>query len=314
MLQHADDLSLLQAQVEYKKRLDAVMSELTAQENALKIRLQDLKEIMLHAQKEVDRLEGHTLSAFFYNVIGQRDTVLTKERREAYAAQVKYTTALRELEAIQEDIRETTQDLEDLQDCEIRFSQKLEEKRQEMARENDADGSFLLEKGQLIQYLSNQERELEEAITAGTSTLRTMADIQQSLHRAKDWTAHEAIVPAFWTDHARQERIEHVQETVALLQIQLQRFNRELSDVTIRSNLGATIERMLKFADSFFDTLAAELGIPDKVRQSCSLADQTQEHILSILRQLQNALEEVRHDQVRTQQEMDRIVLRAINE
>ena len=84
MLQHADELSLLHAQVEYKKRLESMMRELRSQEAALLTRTSGLKEILLQEQKDVQRLEGHSLAAFFLNMTGQKDSVITRERREAY--------------------------------------------------------------------------------------------------------------------------------------------------------------------------------------------------------------------------------------
>ena len=39
-------------------------------------------------QADVDRLEGHSLATFFYQVIGKMDEKLDKERQEAYAARV----------------------------------------------------------------------------------------------------------------------------------------------------------------------------------------------------------------------------------
>lgn len=314
MLQHADELSLLQAQIVYKQRLEAVMRELTAQESTLLARVNTLKETLHQEQKDVERLEGRSLAAFFYHVTGQMDSMLTKERREAYVAQVRYDAAVRELEAVQEDIRETAQDLDDLRDCESLYQQKLEQVRVSMEQIPDQDGTALLEKEQMAVYYAQQEQELEEAITAGTSALRTMAEVQQNLHSAKDWSTHEHKSPAFWADHARQEQLDAAQENLELLQVQFQRFNKELSDVTIRPGLQPSIDRMLSFADNFFQDLLADMSIPERIAKSCSQADQTREHILGVLRQLQDTLEDTRQKQVTIRQEMDSIVLHAVNE
>lgn len=315
MLQHADELSLLHAQVEYKKRLESMMRELRSQEAALLTRTSGLKEILLQEQKDVQRLEGHSLAAFFLNMTGQKDSVITRERREAYAAKIKYDTAMQELRSIQTDIRETEQDLDDLQDCEIRYENMLELVRKEMLETPDKAGSQLLRKEHRLKALLQQEKELEESILAGTSALRTMAEIQQTLHRAKDWTPQEKKSPAFWADRARQERLKNAQENLEQLQIQFQHFNKELVDIPIRPVLQASIDRMLKFADSFFDALAEETATDtERIQKVCTLADQTREHILGVLRQLQNVLEEVRHDQAHTRQDLDTFVLQSIQE
>ena len=117
-----DELSLLQAQITYKKRLEAVLAELQAQQSPLKKKTAELEAIMLRERKDVDRLEGRSLAAFFYHMSGKMDEKLDVERREYYAARVKYDACRRELEAIEQDIEATEEDLADLADCELRYA------------------------------------------------------------------------------------------------------------------------------------------------------------------------------------------------
>lgn len=311
MPHRAEELSLLQAQMVYKKRLDAVMQELKSQETALLAKVSRLEESMRMEQADLNRLEKGSLSAFFYHVIGRKDEIMDKERREAYAARVKYDAARRELDAIQEDILETEQDLQDLQDCEERYTKKLEEARLAMEADHSPAGEALLEKEQTLVYLENQEVELEEAIEAGTTALRTLSDVVSNINSAKDWSHLDILGGKFLLDFAKHEKLEETQTNIEQLQVQLQQFNKELSDVSIRGNLQVSIERMLKFSDLFLESLAADLTIHEKIQQSCKEADQTRDQILGVLRQLQTALEEVRHRQIRIKSEMDNMVLHA---
>ena len=311
MPHRAEELSLLQAQMVYKKRLDAVMQELKVQENGLLQKVAHLEQIKISEQQDLDRLERGSLAAFFYNFIGKREEMLNKERREAYAARVKYDAAVRELKAIQEDIWETEQDLQDLQDCEARYAAKLEEARQAMSANHTPDGEALLEKEQETAYLKGQEQELEEAIEAGTAALRTLSDVLSNLNSAKDWSHFDVLGGGFLADMAKHEKLEEAQRNIEALQVQLQRFNKELSDVSIRSNLQVSIDRMLKFADFFFDGLLTDLTVLDRINHAYSQADQTRDHILGVLRQLQTTLEEVRHKQIRLKEDMDALVLNA---
>ena len=309
-----DTLSLLQAQMEHKKQLIHVLEELHIQEKGLLERTALLKKSMIQEEKDVQRLEGHSLAAFFLQVTGKMDASLAKERREAYAARVKYDAAMRELQALQEDIQETSQDLQDLQHCEIRYQEALEKARQAVKESPDPQGGLLLDQEQHLQSLAQQKQELESAITAGTAALRTMADIQQNLHSAKDWATHENRGPAFWADRARQEKLDVAQKNGEQLQIQLQRFNAELTDIAIRPKLRASIQQMLLFSDRFFTTLTSDMSVLERIWESCTLADQTRDLILGVLRQLQNALEEVRHTLSLTRQEIDHIILGSISQ
>ena len=313
MLQHADELSLLQAQIVYKKRLEAVMRELTVQEAALQEKAEQLKSVLHQEEKDVQRLEKPGLSVLFYQLTGQMESILDKERREVYAARAKYETVKRELEAIREDLLETQEDLEDLRNCEEVYASKLEEKRKNLEKQTDSCGTALLEKEQLLAHLAQQEQELAEAIVAGTSALRMMADLQQHLHSAKDWDSLSTSPAAFLADHAREEKLQEAREAVMQMQVLMQRFNKELSDVDIRPKLQGSITRMLQFADELHNGILTDMTLPERISHSCFLADQTREFILGVLRQLQNAMEEVRHKQTRTRQEMDALVLQAVN-
>lgn len=304
-----DELSLFQAQLTYKKRLEAMLKELRSQQEPLRKKVAELEAIMVRERKDVDRLEGHSLAAFFYHMAGKMDEKLDVERREYYAARVKYDACARELEAIEQDIEATEEDLSDLADCEQRYAAALEQKRQAIESAGTPEAENLLKQEEQLSYLSAQERELEEAITAGTTALRTTADVLQDIESAKDWATFDLLGGGFLADKAKHDKLDEAQNKVEQLQIQLQRFNKELSDVTIRAHLQVNIDGMLKFADFFFDGMLADATVLDRIKQSLILVEQTRESILTILRQLQDQQEDVRHKRGRIRQEVDTLVL-----
>ena len=311
MPQHADNLSLLQAQIVYKKRLEAMMTELRSQETSLQEKVTELKEKLILEQQDVERLEGRSLAVFIYHARGKMDEMLDRERREAYATQVQYDAAIRELDAIQEDIRETEADLQDLCDCEDRYARKLEEKRQTIEVAGTPNAEVLLEKERALACLQEQERELEEAIDAGTAALEIISQVLSNLNSAKDWSHFDILGGKFLSDIVKHESLDEAQKNIEQLQIQLQRFNKELSDVSIRSDLQASIDQMLKFADYYFDGLLTDLTAMDRINEAHDQADTTQEEILSILRHLQTALEDNRSEQAACQEEINALVLSA---
>ena len=101
-------LKELWQQVAEKKSCEAKQKELTAQRDTLADRLKKLEKSKLAEQADVDRLEGHSLAAFFYQVIGKMDEKLDKERQEAYAARVKYDAALHDLSSVDTVFRNRT--------------------------------------------------------------------------------------------------------------------------------------------------------------------------------------------------------------
>ena len=123
-------LKELWQQVAEKKSCEAKQKELTAQRNALADRLKKLEKSKLAEQADVDRLEGHSLATFFYQVIGKMDEKLDKERQEAYAARVKYDVALHDLSSVDADLKQIQNRLARLSDCESQYQAALSEKNQ----------------------------------------------------------------------------------------------------------------------------------------------------------------------------------------
>ena len=142
-----EQLQKLQEQIARKRQLEAQVSELRTQRSTLSTRVRELEAIKMQEQADVDKLEGRSLAAFFYNVIGKMDEQLNKEREEAYAARVKYDAAARELTAVEDELARYEAELSSLRDCERQYhtyvGQAYRELREILARNKDFATSIL---------------------------------------------------------------------------------------------------------------------------------------------------------------------------
>ena len=68
MTYYDEQLQRLQAQTARAKQLESMLRELCGQQAALSARVQELEAVKRKEQVDVDRLEGRSLAAFFYNV------------------------------------------------------------------------------------------------------------------------------------------------------------------------------------------------------------------------------------------------------
>lgn len=304
-----DELSLLQAQLTYKKRLEGMICELRTQQAVLKEKVFRLEQKMQSEEKDVQRLEGHGLTALFYSVTGQKSEKLVTERREYCAARIKYEAAVRELKAVEQDVESTMEDLADLADCEARYVRAMEQKRETIRNAGTELSEELIEKEEDLSFLHSQERELEEAIAAGTAALQAANDLVLSMKHVESLGLFDVLGGGFLADMAKQETLEDAQKNVENLQVCLQKFNKELSEVVLRGNIQVSIDRLLKFADVFFDGLVMDLTMLEEIRQSHLQVDQTRDNILGILRQLQTRLEEVRHRQTKAKKELNELIV-----
>ena len=306
-----DELSLLEAQLTYKKRLQAMANELRQQRTVLQQKVAMLEQKMLSEKKDVERLEGRSLVAFYYHAFGRKTEKLEGERREYYAARVKYDAAVRELKAVELDLECTEEDLMDLQNCEERYIRAIEAKRRAIETSGTPRSREFVEKQQDLNFMKSQERELEEAIAAGTAALRVASEVVRSLKHVEGLGLIDRLGGGFLMDMARQEVLEDAQKNVEQLQVQLQRFNKELADVKIRDNLTASVGRLLKFTDTYFENLLTVETPVDRLKESVRQVDETRDLLLGILRQLQSRMEEVRHRQVTMQAELNALILSA---
>ena len=292
---HMSDSTLkeLWQQVAEKKSCEAKQKELTAQRDTLADRLKKLEKSKLAEQADVDRLEGHSLATFFYQVIGKMDEKLDKERQEAYAARVKYDVALHDLSSVDADLAQIQNRLARLSDCERQYQAALSEKIKSIKASAHPAAQQVAESESRIAALKVQKRELLEAINAGKTALHTVNEVLETLDNAEGWSTWDVMGGGLMADLAKYEELDDAQEQIEQLQVELRRFKTELADVEITADLQVTVDSFLKFADFFFDSLFADWAVLDHINQAQSRVENTKDQIKRVLALLKKMREDV---------------------
>lgn len=310
-MNHYDEqLRELQAQCTRKKKLEASAAELRTQRDTYRLRAQELEQSFQQQQADVDRLEGRSLSAFFYNVIGKMDEKLTQEKQEAYAARVKYDAAARELAGIEEDLHRCEAELESLQGCESRYEAVLKEKIQAVKKAGGDVAEQILKLEERTAYLESQKRELEEAISAGRAALTTADQIAGSLDSAEGWGTWDLFGGGLISDLAKHSHLDDAQTSVEFLQSQLRRFKTELSDVTISADFQVNIDGFLRVADYLFDGIFADWTVLDQIHQSQAQIQNTRSQICNVLDYLHALMDQSAAEQADLRHELEELVNR----
>lgn len=300
-----EQLHSLQAQCARKRKLEAVAAELGRQRASYAARARELEAQFREEQDDVDRLEGRSLSAFFYQVIGKMDEKLTKEKREAYAAKVKYDAVAQELAGIEADLRECQAELEDLQDCEERYAAALQSKAQAIKASGSAEAQTILQLEVRVAYLESQKRELDEARSAGLDALATVDQIFASLKSAEGWGTWDLVGGGVLSDVIKHGHLDDAQTAVETLQSQLRRFRTELTDVTIDAEFQISIDGFLRVADYIFDGIFADWAVLDQIHQSQSQVLDVRNQIEGVLEQLDTMQRQTDAEQSRLHQEIE---------
>ena len=308
MTYYDEKLQQLQEQMARSKQLEAMIKELRNQRDSLTAQVRELESIKLEEQADVDRLEGRSLAAFFYNVIGKMDEQLDKERQEAYAARVKYDAAARELEGVEADLRRYESELSALRGCEHRYDEVLKEKADAIKAAGGSNGEEILKLEERNAFLESQKKELQEAISAGNAALSTTQQVLSSLDSAEGWGTWDLFGGGLVADLAKHSHLDEAQGAIEQLQSQLRRFKTELADVTIQADMQVNVDGFLRFADYFFDGLFADWAVLDRISQSKEQVQNTKQQIETVLFRLNSMQRSAEQEQAQIKEELDALV------
>ena len=292
-------LQELQQKISTKKALEAKLNELHHQRRQFDREVISLREFFRQEQEDVERLEGRSLSNYYYQVIGKLDSKLDKERQEAYAARVKLDAAERELAGIETDIQEIQEKLSEIRVAEACYKEELEKKRVAMRGSGTAVADQIAELEQKIAAQEAQRREIREAISAGTSARSTVDHILFKLDSADGWNTWDMFGGGGIITHiAKHSHLDEAQTMVSELQGKLRRFKTELADIRIDADMQVNIDGFLRFADYFFDGLFADWAVGEKISQSMDSVNSIKGQIGKMLEKL-NIMEKQADEEIR---------------
>ena len=282
-----DDLFALQQKVAKKPLLESKLYELHTQRRQYDNQVISLRVAIRKEQEDVEKLEGRSLTNYFYQVIGKLDDKLDQERKEAYAAKVKLDAAERELAGIESDIKEIQEQITDVLVAEARYKDALDLKRRQFKDSGTQVADQILSMEERIASLQAQKQEIKEAISAGFSARSTADRILSELEDADGWNTWDILGGGGIITHmAKHSHLDEAQDLVQELQSQLRRFKTELADIQISANMQVNIDGFLRFADYFFDGLFADWAVGDKISQSLSSVSNTKSEINRMLDKL----------------------------
>ena len=307
-----EELQRLQQEMMEKERADAKLADLYIQQNELEKKAADLKKIMEDEQEDVDRLNRKSLTAFLYRASGKMEEKLSKEEEEALAAVVKYDSAEKELQAVEEDIAYYEKQASGLPDCKLQYERMLEAKKEEIKESGNIEAGKILEMERQIAAIENRRKEVKEAISAGERARSIAEETLEGLQSAKNWGMVDLIGGGIMSDVIKYDKLKTVKDRTSALQMALRTFRTELADVSsrIEGPLQVEVGEFLHFADYFFDGIFTDWMVYDKIKVSQERAEQTYSQIQGILEQLRKMQEQLHTEEEQKRRELEQIVLK----
>lgn len=311
MKKYNERLEELRDQIARKNRLEGIVKDLKAQKQELEEKVSELETAAAKEQADVDKLEGRSLAAFYYTVIGKKDAMLDKEREEAYAARVKYDAAVKEQEAVNADLSSAEAELRSLRWSEQDYHQTLQEKAKALRTAGGVAAAQIIGLEEKILQIENQKKELDEAIAAGKAAMSIADKILTNLNSAERWGTWDLVGGGLISDLAKHSELDEAQGYVESLQVQLRRFKTELTDVTVHADIQVNVDGFLRFADYFYDGLFADWAVLDKIGQSQTQIHKIRGQIGNVLSKLDELLRVANGEQNMAKVQLDELVVQA---
>jgi hypothetical protein len=261
--------------------------------------------------RDVERLEGLSLTGLFYEVLGSKHEQIKKERKEQLAANLKHGQCTHAVAALEQDFSELTRRLADLKGLDERYESVLRDKEKVLLESKSADARQLVELAEKIGSLNSSQKELHEAIQAGESVRESLQRVIDSLSSAAGWGTWDLLGGGFISTAIKHSRIDDARSHVHEAQMRLKRFERELADVRLDVNVVIDIGSFATFADYFFDNLITDWIVRSRIEQSRESANGAHERVQQALLQLQQRSREVALQNETAVEERRNIVERA---
>lgn len=250
----------------------------------------ELKNILDNEDKDVKKLEKFSITNIFYSILGSKEQQLEKERQELLSAKLKHDECCKSVSALERDLELYKESFNSLLGADYEYENVLKQKEMFILSLNDDNSKKLHELMDDQTNLAAQKKELEEAIASGEAAQIELEHVLDSLDRAEDWGTWDMIGGGLLATAAKHDHIDDAKEYAHYAKIALIRFQSELSDVDLTTDIDINIGSFETFADYFFDGLISDWIVQSRIRESLDCVQHAAYNVDSIISSLKNRL------------------------
>lgn len=246
--------------------------------------LQEAKRVLEKENQDVEKLQHLSLSSIMLRFQNDKEERMAKEEKEAMDAAFHYqqleanAQALQaELASYQELIKKESSLRAQLEDLEYEY---IKTKDVNLAKEVD-DLRKKMEDNRI------KDKEILEAIQAGNVVNKKIEGILEKLGSAQNWGLYDMIGGGMFSSIIKHEKIGDVQRKIADIQMDIERFQKELHDVS-RFEVGKLeISESLALFDMFFDNIFSDFMVQNRMQEAQTDIKNFHNELCAILDNLQ---------------------------
>lgn len=133
---------------------------------------------------------------------------------------------------------------------------------------------------------TDYQREVNEAIQAGTRALRSLQQARESLNSAGNWGIVDLLGGGLISTFAKHSKMNDAERQIEQARSDLRQFRKELTDVDAFTDIHIETGDFLAFADYFFDGLIADWMMQSRINDAKKQVDDAIQKVETVLRRL----------------------------
>jgi hypothetical protein len=243
--------------------LHARQTETAAEVAACRDRLAD-------EQRDIDRLDGMSLSRVLSALHHSRDDDLARERAEAEAARYRVADAESRLAAITSELDAAQARRGQLTDAPRAYADALAAREQQLTHSADPRGAELLQLADERGRLAAELRELQDAELNAQAADESLAQVQDRLGSASSWSTYDMMFGGGMIGNAmKHDRMDQAAATAAEADRRLATLRTELTDLARAEPTAPQLQLSggLRFADLFLNNIFTDLAVQRQISQ-----------------------------------------------
>jgi hypothetical protein len=264
-----------------------------AREKAAAAELDAAKRDYAGEEKEVERLEHLSLTRVLASLHGSRDDALARDKAAAEAARYKVAQAQQRLDSARAELASLQGRLAQLAGAPQAYTDALAAKEQYLTHSADPRGRRLLaladERGRLTAELNELHRATDDAGAAG----RALADVQDRLGNAANWSTFDTYFDHGMVANAiKHDRIDQAAQAASTADQRLAALRTDLAELGGYEPTAPRLEISggFKFADIFFNNIFTDLAVGRQIRDAQDNVDLSVQQIQALQARLKDQI------------------------
>lgn len=291
-----------------RKQLDAQIEELHRQRGERQAKVDETAQSFRKEQDDVDKLEKGGVHAFLLTLIGHKEERLDKERREALAAKLQYDQARSDLEYLENKLNGLIRERDGLRDAPEQLEALWTEKAELVKTMGGQTGARLMELDRQLSDVTHQQKELEEALSAGENAKRLLGQVQDDLDSARGWGTWDMLGGGLIATMAKYDRLDSAQSSIRAAQRALSDFRTELADVSQLQVPSIQIGEFATFADYFLDGIFSDWYVQSSIKTAQEGVSEVHMKLTAALRDLEAASQDLNDQQASLKREREELL------